>query len=325
VNDLIRALGRGSFVLFLFTAASGVMLAFYYQPSAPYQSVNDITFRIRFGWLMRSFHFWAANGLILLMTAHLLSGLLEGRYKEFKLRWLFGTLIGLAVLASAFTGSLLIWDQHAFWAMIIGTNIIDSTPMIGNVLKRFLLGGNACSQTTIHRFFVLHTLMLPAFLVPLLVWHMRSLGRSWNTPSYLLGTPVRVEGGKDATAEAMELETTARLLRGLMEVFGYLGLILILGVLFPAGIDKKANPLMTPEQIKPEWYFLFIYQGLKYVPKEVGSVLFLCVVPVAVTTLPLWDRSRYSRIRPAQRPVATALVGLVLLMVLGLTALGWLA
>ena len=123
----------------------------------------------------------------------------------------------------------------------------------------------------------------------------------------------------------MDLEKTALLLRELMEVFGYLGLILVLAVLFPVEIDKQANPLVTPAQIKPEWYFLFIYQGLKYVPQEVGSVLFLWVVPTAVITLPLWDRSRYLPIGPGQRPVAAALVSIAFLGMLVLTVLGWLA
>jgi len=259
------------------------------------------------------------------MTFHLLRGLLQWKYKEFRLRWVFGSLIGLAVLVSAFTGYLLIWDQQAYWATIVGTNVIDSLPVIGEALKRFLLGGDEYRQTTIHRFYVLHTLILPALLVFLMLWHTRSLGRIWDSPSCFLERPTCVEETRNTDSKVTDLETTALLLRELMEVFGYLGLIFILALLFPVEIDKKANPVVTPAKIKPEWYFLFIYQGLKYVPKKLGSVLFLWVLPTAVITLPLWDRSRYLPISPTQRPVATALVSLALLGVLVLTVLGWLA
>jgi quinol-cytochrome oxidoreductase complex cytochrome b subunit len=282
-----------------------------------------ITHHVRFGCLMRGTHVWAASVLILLMTGHLFHGLLDGKYKEFRFRWATGSLTGLVLLGAAFTGYLLIWDQRAYWATIVGTNIIDSMPFIGGALKRFLLAGTEYSPTTIHRFYVLHTLILPASLVLLMFGHIHGLDPVWNSSSSFLKKLACIGERKTADSKAMEAETTGCLLQELMEMFCLLGLIVLLAALSPPEIDKRANPLLTPAQIKPEWYFLFIYQGLKYVPKEIGSVLFLGIVPAAVITLPLWDRSRNGPIRPAQRPVATALVSLVLLAVLVLTILGW--
>ncbi len=263
--------------------------------------------------------------MIFLMAAHLFRGLLQGKYKEFRFRWAVGSLMGLVVLGSAFTGCLLIWDQRAYWATVVGTNIIDSTPVIGEALKQFLLGGIEFSRTTTHRFYVLHTLILPASLILLMFRHIRSIDQLWNSSSRFLIRLACVGENKRTDSEATDVETTAHLLLELMEVFCLLGLILLLGALFPPEIDKKANPLVTPAQIKPEWYFLFIYQGLKYVPKDLGSVLFLWILPAAVITLPLWDRSQPGTIRPAQRPIAVVVVTLVFLAVLVLTALGWLA
>jgi quinol-cytochrome oxidoreductase complex cytochrome b subunit len=325
LDYLIRHLGRASFFLLLITAASGILLAFHYQPSSPYQSVMTITHHVRFGCLMRGTHCWAANVLIFLIAAHLFRGLLEGKYKEFRSRWAVGALMGLIVLGSAFTGYLLIWDQGAYWATIIGTNIIDSLPFIGGALKRFLLGGIEYSRTTIHRFYVLHTLILPASLVVLLLWHIRRLDQVWTSSSCFFKRLACIGEKRGADSEAWDTETTGYLLLELMEALCLLGLIMLLAAWVPPEIDKKANPLATPVQIKPDWYFLFIYQGLKYVPKEVGSVLFLWILPAAIITLPLWDKSRHGKIRPVQRPVATALVSLVFLVVLVLTVLGWLA
>ena len=301
------------------------MLAFHYRPSSPYQSVMHITYNVPFGCLMRSTHYWAANILIFLMTGHLFSALLQGKYKEFRFRWTMGSLIGLVVLVSAFTGYLLIWDQRAYWATIVGINIIDSVPLIGEALKRFLLGGIEYSQTTIHRFYVLHTVVLPGSLVVLMLGHIRSLDQVWNASSCFLKKLGSIGERNRPDSKGMDAETTARLLRELMEVLCLLGLILVLAMLLPAEIDKKANPLMTPAKVKPEWFFLFVYQGLKYVPKDIGSTLFLVVLPTFILALPLLDKSRYSTINPNQRPLATALVTLVFLAVSVLTILGWLA
>jgi quinol-cytochrome oxidoreductase complex cytochrome b subunit len=123
----------------------------------------------------------------------------------------------------------------------------------------------------------------------------------------------------------MDAEACSGTLLELIEIFSVIGVVLILATLFPPEIGQKADPFVTPSEVKPEWYFLFIYQGLKYVPKAVGVVLFLLVIPLLVTLLPLLDRHPGSAIQPGQRPLAAIAVLLVILGLSGLTILGWLA
>jgi len=110
-----------------------------------------------------------------------------------------------------------------------------------------------------------------------------------------------------------------------MEIFSTMGVVLLLALLFAPEVGEKANPLITPAQVKPEWYFLFLYQGLKYLPKGVGIVLFFLVFPVLIIVLPLLDRGPSLPIHPLNRPFATILVLLALAILLSLTILGWLA
>jgi ubiquinol-cytochrome c reductase cytochrome b subunit len=233
--------------------------------------------------------------------------------------------MGLVILGCGFTGSLLIWDQRAYWATIIGIGTVETIPYIGGSLKAFLLGGLEVTPITIGRFYALHTLMLPALLAALMIAHLPSLNQLWE---YLFDFMRRVgivgTRGKDNLWE-MDATASSNLLLELMEIFSTIGVILVLAFLFPPEMGEKANPLITPPGVKPEWYFLFIYQGLRYVPKVVGVVLFLLVVPILIILLPLLDRGPSLAIHPVKRPLATILVLLVLAALFSLTILGWLA
>jgi len=112
------------------------------------------------------------------MLVHVLRNLFQGRYKVSRRSWIVGSFMGFVILGCGFTGSLLIWDQRAYWATVIGMSTVESIPYIGGSLKTFLLGGGEVTSVTIGRFYALHTLMLPTFLVALLVFHLSS-GRAW--------------------------------------------------------------------------------------------------------------------------------------------------
>jgi len=304
---------------------SGIMLAFYYRPSCPYSSVSYITKYVEFGLLTRSVHHWSAYLLILLIPIHVLRSLLQGRYKVSRRSWMVGSLMGIAILGCSFTGSLLIWDQRAYWATIIGIGVVETTPYIGGTLKAFLLGGSELSTITIGRFHVLHTLMLPALLIALMILHLQSLTQLWE---FLFDLMRRVGIlGRREKGDLKEMDPLAfsGLLLEVMEIFSTIGLVLVLALLFPPEMGEKANPLVTPPEVKPEWYFLFIYQGLKYVPKAAGVVVFFLVLPMLIIFLPLLDRSPSLAIHPVKRPLASILVVVALVALLSLTILGWLA
>jgi ubiquinol-cytochrome c reductase cytochrome b subunit len=304
---------------------SGIMLAFYYRPSSPYNSVAYITKYVEFGFLTRGVHHWSAYLLIFLILIHALRGLLQGRYKVSRRSWMVGSLMGMALLGCSFTGSLLTWDQRAYWATIVGVGAVETIPYIGGALKTFLLGGGEVTTVTISRFYALHTLLLPALLIALIVLHLQSLNQLWEFLFDLMRRVGIRRTRERGDLKEMDPSAFSGLLLEVMEIFSTIGLVLLLALLFPPEMGEKANPLVTPPQVKPEWYFLFMYQGLKYVPKTAGVVLFFLVLPMLIILLPLLDRSPSIAIHPVKRPLASILVAVVLVALLSLTILGWLA
>jgi len=259
------------------------------------------------------------------MLIHVLRSLFQGRYRVSRRSWIVGSLMGLVILGCSFTGSLLIWDQRAYWATIIGINTVETIPYVGGALKAFLLGGPEVTPITIGRFYALHTLMLPAFLAVLMIVHLSSFNQLWEFLFDLLRRVGIVGTREKGNLKEMDATGVSSLVLELMEIFATIGVILVLASLFAPDMGEKANPLITPPHVKPEWYFLFIYQGLKYVPKVVGVVLFFSVVPLLIILLPLLDRGPSLAIHPGKRPLATILVLLVLGALFSLTILGWLA
>jgi ubiquinol-cytochrome c reductase cytochrome b subunit len=322
---LILHLGRVTFLLFLFNAISGIMLALYYHPAFAYPSVWYIIKNVDFGVVIQGVHHWSVHLLIFFLIMHFLRSLLQGGYKLSRRSWIVGSLMGMIVLLCSFTGCLLIGDQRGYWMTVIGMSIVESIPFIGLHLKTFLLGGPEPNPSTIGRFYALHTLMLPGLLAAFIVFHLKSFSQLWRSVfDFMRRLGIVGARGKDYL-EKMDASAYCGFLLELIEIFSTMGVILLLALLFPPGIGQKANPLVTPLAVKPEWYFLFIYQGLKYLPKQGGAVLFLLALPVLMVLLPLIDRSPALSIHPVHRPWATVLVFIALVTLLSLTVLGWLA
>lgn len=157
-------LGGITAFLFVIQAITGIMLAFYYKPTpeAAYGSIQYIETQVRFGAGIRSIHHWAANGMIILCIAHLLRVFIMGAYKSPReLNWISGILLLIITLAFGFTGYLLPWDQRAYWATTVGTEIAGSIPVIGNLALVFLRVGWTVSDLTLSRFYSLHVILLP--------------------------------------------------------------------------------------------------------------------------------------------------------------------
>lgn len=154
---------------------TGILLALYYQasPQSAYQSVLTIMNHIRFGWLIRSVHAWSANLMIVTCVLHLLRVYLQGAYKKPReMTWIVGVVLLLISLGFGFTGYLLPWDQRAFWATTVGTEIAGAVPLIGEPILQFLRGGEGVSGVTLTRFFGIHTLILPASVALFVVIHL---------------------------------------------------------------------------------------------------------------------------------------------------------
>lgn len=167
----------GGITLFFFMVQSitGILLALYYHPTpeAAYDSVLFIMNDVNFGWLVRSIHAWSANLMIVFCVLHLLRVAVQGAYRAPReMTWLVGIGLLLLTLGFGFTGYLLPWDERAFWATTVGTQIAGAVPLIGNYIQDFLRGGPDLSGLTLSRFFDVHVLVLPASLIGALAIHI---------------------------------------------------------------------------------------------------------------------------------------------------------
>ncbi len=173
-------LGGISFALFAILGITGIMLAFYYQPTpeGAYASIQYIENQVLFGSAIRAIHHWSANGMVVLVVAHMLRVFITGAFKAPReLNWMSGVFLLVLTLAFGLTGYLLPWDQTAFWASTVATEIAGAEPGIGNLALVFLRGGWEVTAVTLSRFFALHVLVLPAVIVLFLVAHFLMIRR----------------------------------------------------------------------------------------------------------------------------------------------------
>jgi quinol-cytochrome oxidoreductase complex cytochrome b subunit len=167
----------GGITLFFFgvQAITGILLSLYYRPTpdAAYDSVLFIMNNVNFGWLIRSIHSWGANLMIIFCVFHMLRVFFQGAYKAPReLTWMVGVGLLLLTLSFGFTGYLLPWDQRAFWATTVGSEIAGAVPLVGDYLLRFLRAGTEITALTLSRFFGMHVLVLPVSLALFLLVHL---------------------------------------------------------------------------------------------------------------------------------------------------------
>ncbi len=168
-------LGSASLFLFALQVVTGIFLSVYYVPSPDhaYESIEYIMNGVAFGWLIRGIHHWGASLMVLLVFFHMLRTFYYAAYKfPREITWLTGVVLLLATLGMGFTGYLLPWNQRAYWATTVGTEIAGSAPFIGDFVLRILRGGNDLSAVTLARFFAVHIWFLPAIIVLVIGVHL---------------------------------------------------------------------------------------------------------------------------------------------------------
>ncbi len=256
-------LGGICLYLLLVQVVTGVLLLIYYNPSEDqaYQSVKFIMTKVSFGWLIRSIHAWSANLLMVALFFHLFSTYLLKAYRpprEFT--WMTGILMFLTCLGLGFTGYLLPWNQLAYFATKVGTEIVAAVPFVGDVLKEFLRGGTNVTGVTLTRFFALHIWILPLMLAAIAGLHLILVQtHGMSRPPSEISKPKR----------SMPFFPHF-LLRDLNVWLLVLAGLTILSFYFPTHLGEPADPLSpTPIGIKPEWYFLFTFQLLKLFPAHI--------------------------------------------------------
>jgi quinol-cytochrome oxidoreductase complex cytochrome b subunit len=167
-------LGGITFALFLIQGVTGILLSLYYRPTPDqaYESILFIMNNVRFGWLIRSIHSWAATLMVAFCVAHTLRVYITGSYKNPReLNWVAGVFLLLLTLAFGFTGYLLPWDQKALWGSTVGSEILGIVPLIGGWLLGLLRGGMEITGMTLTRFYGIHMLVLPLLAFIFLGFH----------------------------------------------------------------------------------------------------------------------------------------------------------
>src|SRR5438309_57818 len=175
-------LGTLSLGTFFILAATGILLMLYYHPSVPqaYADMKDLQFVVSAGVFLRNLHRWSAHAMVFLVFAHMFKVFFRGAYRpprEFN--WVIGVILLLVTLFLSYTGYLLPWDQLAFWAITVGSNIASAVPLLGNKIHFMLLGGNLVNANALLRFYVLHCMILPLaamFLIGIHFWRIRKDG-----------------------------------------------------------------------------------------------------------------------------------------------------
>jgi menaquinol-cytochrome c reductase cytochrome b subunit len=168
-------LGAISTVLFGSLVASGIYLMFFYVPSpaSAYGDIQNLQTAVPFGQYIRNVHRWSAHLMVLAVAAHMARVFYRGAYKPPKeFNWVVGVVLLVLTLLLSFTGYLLPWDQLAFWAVTIGTEMAGYVPLIGDQIREILLGGPEVGEATLLRFYVLHVAVLPAALLVVLMIHL---------------------------------------------------------------------------------------------------------------------------------------------------------
>jgi ubiquinol-cytochrome c reductase cytochrome b subunit len=304
----------GSILLFIFImqAVTGVLLMFYYVPTADhaYASTQYIIHDVDYGWFLLGYHFWGSSAMVICVFAHMSQVFLWGAYKKPReLIWLVGLALFAIVMGFGFTGYLLPWDQRAYWATTVGVEIMDKMPLLGDFMSRFLKGGPTPGQMTLSRFFVIHVMVLPAALIGLAGLHL-FLFRCAGPAGPFRGTPVELKAKTDYFFPRQIWKDVV----GMAVVFACIS---ALAFWEPVVLLEEATPDPGDYHPEPEWYFLFLFQHLRLkmfsgeFGQFLGSMLLPGLLGAVLVLLPFFDRNPERNI--FKRPFA--LIGWVVLIV----------
>ncbi len=260
-------LGGTPAYLFVVQIVTGILLAFYYQPApeTAYQSVQRITEEINFGWYLRSVHKWAATLMIAAVILHQMRVYFTAAYrKPREINWMVGMCLLLTTLVIGFTGYSLVFEQLSYWGATVAANICDTVPYVGVYAKQLLLAGETYNENTVSRFYILHAAVLPTTLIMLLVIHIGILRLQGVTELHFEDEPEEGPQYFDFFPDHLYTEVIA----GLVLMI----LLSVLATLFPATMGPQADPLTTPEIIKPEWFFYATFRWLKLFSATVAVI-----------------------------------------------------
>ncbi len=301
--------GSGLLFVFLSQIVTGTFLALYYVPSADHAhtTVAYITKEVAAGSFLRSLHVYGASAMVIIALLHICQTFLYGSFKgRRELVWLSGCVLFALVLGMAFTGYLLPWDQKAYFATAVGTNVPSELPVFGNAVKELMRGGTELGTLTISRFFVAHVFFIPGFMLLFIGTHL------------MLMRKARPAGPVSEDPFNPKLPTEPFYPRQVIKdlTLALLMIVILSGLAFfyPASLGPEANPADTQFLPRPEWYYRSLFQWLKYWhggAVVIGIGVIPAVIAILFVLVPFLDRK--SERRPWRRPLSVGIFAFVLI------------
>ncbi|HEX9728849.1 MAG TPA: cytochrome b N-terminal domain-containing protein [Gemmatimonadales bacterium] len=295
-----HALGGITYLLLMILVATGVLMAFYYRPSAQeaYSSIQHIVTRVPFGWLIRDLHSWAASAVIVVVLAHMARTFFQSTYKPPReMNWFIGVLLLVVLLAFGATGYLLPWDQWAYWTVTELLTVVPRIPLVGGLLAELVTGDVIVSGATLSRHFAIHVIILPWILFALVGLHFALVRKHGVTPP---------AGPVDRDGPGIPF-FPHHLLRSVVVAVFVVGVLVSLAVLFPRPFSAAANPQAPPADMVSSWVIVDVSRAVLRYLGVWGFALF-ALIGFVLAALPFWDREPAAGMR--SRPLVAA-IGLV--------------
>nr|YP_010028682.1 cytochrome b [Stomaphis sinisalicis]QOS49069.1 cytochrome b [Stomaphis sinisalicis] len=270
---------------------TGLFLAFHYKTdiNLAFQSIINMNRNINFGWLIRFFHMNGASMFFIMMYLHISRGIYLNSF-NFKMTWMMGVTLFLLTMMTAFVGYVLPWGQMSFWGATVITNLLSAIPYLGKSIVIWIWGGFSINNATLTRFFSIH-FILPFMIIMFTMIHLMFL--------HLTGSnnPLGINSNFDKINFSPYF-----IIKDLMGLIIFLWMFINLTLLFPYLMNDHnnfimANPMITPNHIQPEWYFLFSYTILRAIPNKLGGVMALMMSILILFILPIFNKKKFLSIK----------------------------
>ncbi|MGA2252161.1 cytochrome b N-terminal domain-containing protein [Terracidiphilus sp.] len=285
--------GSASFVLLMLQIVTGILLGLVYAPSAAHawDSLQVLNHDLPLGWFLRAMHGWGSNFMVAVVLIHMAQVFLFGAHKyPRELTWVLGVFMLLMTLGMAFTGQVLRFDQDAYWGLGIGASIMGRVPFIGGSLVHLMLGGPMINGSTLTRFFALHVFVIPGTLLAftaLHVWMVLKLGiNEWPTPGRIVRRETYIAEYTELTHKDGLPFVPGAVWKDLVFSAAILFAVAVCAAVFgPYGPTGAPDPTIIATVPKPDFFFLWLYTVLSFLPPELETPFLLIVPPIGVAIL----------------------------------------
>jgi ubiquinol-cytochrome c reductase cytochrome b subunit len=285
-----QVFGSVALFLFLIQALTGILLSFNFAatPGEAYNSLSYIIRELTAGRMIRGLHHWGSSLMVIVVMLHMAQVFLYGAYKRPReATWMVGVILLLFTFAFGLTGYLLPWDNRAYWGTVVTTRIMGGAPLLGHYLQELLGADNGVGVVTFSRFYSLHTLLLPVAMMAMIGVHIVLVRRHGVTPAAFDEKPKRKFFPEQA-------------FRDVVAVFVVFVMLFVTAALVKVPLERLADPTDASYIPRPEWYFLFLFQTLKFFPgalEPIGSVVLPTIAVLVLFAVPFIDRSRVCAVR----------------------------